>query len=86
MNKELLDRTEQVYEQYLDLVEKIPTEDKIIMAHEVQEENFGLEPWEISEIVQHSLNGLPDELTEHVDVLFDIVYDAVCAALDRVQS
>jgi len=84
MSKALLDRVEKVSEDYLVLVDKIPTEDKIIMAHE--EETLGLEPWEISDIVTDALKELPEGMEDHIDTLFDVVYDAVSEALTRVRS
>ena len=78
---DLLDHLEETHDAYVELVDKIPMEDKLIMAHE--EEPSGLEPWEISEIVQGALHGLPEGLDDHVDSIFDIVYDAVAVALDR---
>jgi hypothetical protein len=85
MSKELLDHAENVRDRYEVLVDKIPTEEKIIMAHEA-EQTLGLEPWEISEIVQGALNELPEGLEDHVDTLFDVVYDAVAEALDRARA
>lgn len=84
MSKALLDHAEKVHDDYLVLVDKISTEDKIIMAHE--EETLGLEPWEISEIVTSALTELPEGMDEHIDTLFDVVYDAVSEALGRVRS
>ena len=78
----LLDHLERIHDDYVDdPIDKIPTEDKIIMAHE--QEAQGLEPWEISVIVQGALNELPKGLEEHVDSLFDIVYEAITEALDK---
>lgn len=85
MSKALLDRVEKVRDDYLVLVDKIPTEDKIIMAHEA-EETLGLEPWEISDIVTDALKELPEGMEDHIDTLFDVVYDAVSEALTRVRS
>lgn len=84
-NKDLLNHMEKVHDTYVDLVDKIPTEDKIIMSHEL-EESGGLEPWEISEITQAALNNLPEGLEDHVDALFDLVYDAISEALDKNRS
>lgn len=82
-NIDLLDHLEKVRDDYVDLVDKIPTEDKLLMSHgEVAIR--GLEPWEVSEIVQGALNDLPEGLEDHVDNLFDIIYDAIAEALDRV--
>ena len=79
---ELLDHLERIHDDYVeDLIEKVSTEDKIIMSHE--QEQQGLAPWEISAIVQGALSELPENLAEHADSLFDIVYDAVTEALDK---
>jgi len=80
--KELLDHIEQVQENYVELVDKVPTEDKIIMS---REEASGLEPWEISEIVQGALGNLPEGLDGYVDSIFDVVYGAVSEALDKTR-
>jgi len=81
-NTDLLGHLENVHEAYIDLVDKIPTEDKLIMSHE-EIEKRGLEPWEISEIVQNALNIFPDNLNEHMARAFDIIYDAISEALER---
>lgn len=82
--KELLDHVEKIQDDYEVLVDKIPTEDKLIASRE--EEFADLEPWEISEIVQESLNNLPERLEEHIDIVFDIVYAAVAKAVDRIRG
>ena len=81
--KELLDHIEQVQENYVELVDKVPTEDKIILSH--REGDIDLEPWEISEIVQGALGDLPEGLDGYVDSIFDVVYGAVSEALDRTR-
>lgn len=81
--KALLDHMEKIHDDYEVLVDKIPMEDKLIAMRE--EPAKTLEPWEISEIVQASLNSLPPGLEDHVDSLFDVVYDAVAEALDKVR-
>lgn len=83
-SRDLLDHLERVHDDYVDAVGKVPLEDKVIIAHEEFSSN-GLEPWEVSEIVQSALNDLPEGLEEHVDSLFDIVYDAISEALDRAR-
>jgi hypothetical protein len=65
-------------------VDKIPTEDKILLSAE--EEAFGLEPWEIQGIVQSALNHLPEGLDEYVDILFDTIYEAVSEALEQARG
>ncbi len=81
-NEQLLDHLEMVHEEYLDLVDKIPMEDKIMAAHEGP--SYGLEPWEISEITQSVMSKLPVSLkNEDVDILFDLIYDAVTEGIVR---
>ncbi len=80
-HRDLLDHLEQIQEDYGELVEKVPLEEKLIRAYE----SSGLEPWEISEIVQQALNKLPEGLEDHVDHLFDVVYDAISVALDKTR-
>ena len=82
--KALLDHAEKIQDDYEVLVDKIPMEDKLIAARE--EEFAGLEPWEISEIVQESLNNLPEGLEKYIDNIFDIVYGAVAKTVDRVRG
>ncbi len=82
--KALLDHMEKIHDDYEVLVDKIPLEDKLIASRE--ESLKGLEPWEISEIVRASLNSLPPGLEDHVDSLFDVVYDAIAEALDKVRG
>jgi hypothetical protein len=82
--KALLEHMEKVHDDYEVLVDKIPLEDKLIASRE--EEAKGLEPWEISEITQQHLNKLPNEVSsELVPDIFDLVYDAITEALDRVR-
>ena len=82
--KALLDHMEKVHEDYEELVDKIPLEDKMIASRE--EEAKGLEPWEISEITQQHLNKLPNNVpSELVPDIFDLLYDAITEALDRVR-
>ena len=83
-SNDLLDHLEKIHDEYEVLVDKIPTEDKLIMAFE-EERSVVLEPWEIAEVVQSSLNNLPEGLENYVDSLFDVVYDAVSEALERAR-
>ena len=78
----MLEHLERVHDEYVELVDKIPTEDKLIMSREENSE-MGLEPWEISEIVQTALGRLPEGIEEHVDLGFDIIYEAILEALSR---
>ncbi len=84
-NEKLLEHAQFVNDVYTDLVDKIPTEEKIILAEE--EQYGGLEPWEVAEITQHVLSKLPDSMKkENVDLLFDIIYDALNEAVDKVRE
>ena len=82
--EKLLLHLEEVHDEYVELVEKIPMEDKIILAHE-EPVSGNLTPWEISEVVHEALNNLPEGLENHIDGLFDTIYDAVLEALDRAR-
>jgi hypothetical protein len=65
-------------------LDPLTTEEKIVLAHE---QPFDLEPWEITEVVQHALSRLTRELdVEEVDVFFDIIYEAVSEALERART
>ena len=81
-NNNLLGHLEHINDTYTELVDKIPTEDKLIMSHE-ETGGTGLEPWEISEITQTALGRLPVGIEEHVDLGFDIIYEAILEALSR---
>lgn len=86
-NKELLDHLEKVSDEYLEMVDKIPTGEKLVRSREEEfRQQMGLEPWEINDVVQHALNSLPEGLEEHVGSLFDVLYDAVSEALARTQD
>ena len=84
-NEELFEHACLVNDTYTELVEKISTEEKILLAEE--ESGAGLEPWEIAEITQHVLSKLPESMrNDDVDLLFDIIYDAINEAVDKVQE
>ena len=83
-NNKLLDHLEKVHDDYVELVEKVSTEDKLIMSRE--EDIKDLEPWEISEIARNVLNDLPQGLEGHADGLFDIVYGAISEAMFRLRG
>jgi hypothetical protein len=80
----VLKQTGDVIDAYVPLVDKDSMEDKVILAHE--EDSYGLSPWEVQEVVQDAMRNLPDGLEGHVDILFDIIYEAVADALERVRS
>ena len=62
----------------------LSTEEKLVLAHEGPVE---LAPWEITEIVQDAMANLPQELNvEQVDLVFDVIYDAVSEALEHVRT
>lgn len=96
MNQTMLDRAEAVLEQYVDeypsldvedtemsaWADPFTTEEKIIAAHE--DVPGSLEPWAIAEITQTALSRIPpDFTTDDMDLLFDVVYDAISEALER---
>ena len=87
-NSDLLDHLEKVSDDYLQNIDKIPMGEKLVRAREeeLRQTVIGLEPWEISEVVQLALNKLPYGLEEHVGSLFDVLYDVVAEALSRVQD
>jgi len=46
-----------------------------------------LAPWEITEIVQTAMANLPSDLgIEQIDMVFDVIYDAVSEALETVRT
>ncbi len=64
-------------------IDPLSMEEKIVLAHEGPVE---LAPWEITEIVQQAMSNLSQDLeVEQVDHVFDVIYDAVSDALDRVR-
>ncbi len=64
-------------------IDPLSMEEKIMLAHEGPVE---LAPWEITEIVQTALSNLSQELeVEQVDLVFDVVYEAISEALGRVR-
>ncbi len=65
-------------------IDPLSMEEKIILAHEGPVE---LAPWEITEIVQTAMSNLPSDLgIEQVDMVFDVIYDAVSEALEAVRT
>ncbi len=64
-------------------IDPLSMEEKLILAHEGPVE---LAPWEITEIVQAALSNLSQELeVEQVDLVFDVIYEAISEALGRVR-
>ncbi len=65
-------------------LDPLTTEEKLVLAHEGPIE---LPPWEITQIVQGAMSGLSENLElEQIDIVFDVIYDAVSEALERVRS
>ena len=65
-------------------IDPLSMEEKLMLAHEGPVE---LAPWEITEIVQTALSNLSQELeVEQVDLVFDVVYEAISEALGRVRT
>ncbi len=81
---DLLERLEKATDEYIELVDKIPTEDKCFAAYKTESKT--LEPWEISEIVEAAMRRLPDELGDYVPDVFDAIYEAVSDTLERIRS
>ena len=80
----ILNQLEKTRDEYIELVDKVPTEDKILAAYEAESKT--LEPWEISEIVESAMSTLPDELGDYVGDVFDAIYEAVADTLERVKN
>lgn len=80
-NNDLLEHLEKIHNNISTAADKIVFD---IASHE--EEQGTLEPWEISEIVKNSLSSLPEGTKEHTDEIFDIVYEAISEALDKVKG
>ncbi len=65
-------------------IDPLSMEEKLVLAHEGPIE---LAPWEITEIVQDSMFTLSKDLgIEQQDLVFDVIYDAVSEALERVRT
>lgn len=66
---------------------KVSMEDKLIQAHEQEEEVIPyLDQADIREIVEQAMSALPfGFLEEEVAILYDVIHDAVIATLDRVK-
>ncbi len=65
-------------------IDPLSMEEKIILAHAGPVE---LAPWEITEIVQTAMANLPSDLgIEQIDMVFDVIYDAVSEALETVRT
>ena len=78
-----LKRLENIQERYFTL-EKIPMEDKILAAHE--EEISSATPWDIQIITQDTIRKLQSVIdlpAEEMDLIFDIIYDAVSTGVNR---
>jgi len=64
------------------VMDKVPMEDT---QHRQEAELFYLEPWEIQDITQEALGNLPEGLEEQVDLIFDVIYEAVSEGLARAR-
>lgn len=63
------------------VADPLTTEEKIVLAHEKPLE---LDSWEILEVVQNALRELPPGFdVEQIDILFDVIHDAVVEAVER---
>ena len=64
-------------------IDPLTTEEKLVLAHEAPIE---LAPWEITEVVQGAMADLPPDFdVEEIDLIFDVIYEAVSNALERVR-
>ena len=64
-------------------IDPLTMEEKLILAHAGPVE---LPSWEITEIVQAAIAELSKDLEiEQVDVVFDVIYDAISEVLERVK-
>ena len=65
-------------------IDPLSMEEKLVLAHEGPVE---LAPWEITEVVQTAMANLSQDLeVEQVDLVFDVIYDAISEALERVRT
>jgi hypothetical protein len=74
--------TEELLEMLNKAMDKVPMED---MQYRQEAELFYLEPWEIQDITQEALGNLPEGLEEQVDLIFDVIYEAVSEGLARAR-
>lgn len=49
-------------------------------------DTVSLEPYRIQQITQSALSCLPEGLEDHVDLLFDVIYEAISQALHEAQE
>ncbi len=76
----LLEQDRGIIESYIEDVDKIPTEDKIMAMYE--EESVPLTPWDIDVIVQEALAKLGDVITiGNTDKAYEVIYEAVSEAV-----
>ncbi len=63
------------------VIDPLTTEEKIVLSHSKPIE---LPSWEITEVVQNALADLPPDFdVEQVDIVFDVIHDAIVEALER---
>jgi hypothetical protein len=74
--------TEELLEMLNKAMDKVPMEDT---QYSQEAELFYLEPWEIQDITQEALGNLPEGLEEQVDLIFDVIYEAVSEGLARAR-
>ena len=68
------------------ILEKVPMEDKIVAAFE--EDTSSVAPWEIQKIAQDTIRKLQqiiDLPAEEMDLIFDIIYDAVSTGANHAE-
>lgn len=65
-------------------IDPLSMEEKLVLAHSGAVE---LAPWEITEIAQAAMSNLSQDLeVEQVDAVFDVIYDAISEAMERVRT
>jgi hypothetical protein len=79
--RDALNHLEEIFGRYCTM-DKVATEEKILLS---QEEPKWLPLEEIKGIVESYMNSLPEELSDHVDLIYDLLFDAVNEAIARVR-
>ncbi len=84
VNDELTDTFDLYAVEEMEGMDKIPTEDKIIMSREEDFPVKELTPGEISRIVTNALRDLPDSLTQDETSLSEVLYDVAYAVMNQM--
>jgi len=79
-----LQADQDLIESFMEEVDKIPMEDKIIAAFEEENRAVDLTPWDIDGIVQEALGKIQDVIEpDSTDLVYDVVYEAITEAVHR---